>query len=211
MTKFDDDSFGSRLRAIRSLRGLTQPGLAELCGWESQGRISNYERDEREPKLADIMRLARALNVDPVYLQYGGESPSEYIIDQNSKQEASSSVVWIDGYDNEKSYAISREWLESFNLAVPTTRAIVTQEESNTAKIAPGDTVLLDMSAVTVIDGRFYYFCVAGEYFLRMLFKEPGKKFRASSYNNEPQFRDFYIDAEDIEIIGRATARIGSL
>jgi transcriptional regulator with XRE-family HTH domain len=41
--------------------GLTQEDLAYRCGWDSQGRISNYERDLRTPGWEDLERISNAL------------------------------------------------------------------------------------------------------------------------------------------------------
>jgi len=50
-------TIGHRIREEREKSGLTQPQLAEACGWESQGRISNYENGLREPKLEDLKHI----------------------------------------------------------------------------------------------------------------------------------------------------------
>lgn len=56
-------SFGKRLSLARKNLKLTQPELARLCGWESQSRISMYERDQREPSNRELVRLADILGV----------------------------------------------------------------------------------------------------------------------------------------------------
>ncbi len=62
-------NFSERLRHARQQRGLSQAGLARLCGL-SQSAISNYEsgarRDARE-----ILDLAKALNVSAQWLKSG--------------------------------------------------------------------------------------------------------------------------------------------
>jgi len=55
-------AFGKRLKAARNHAKLSQPELAKACGWDSQSRLSNYERGERTPSLDDIDKLAKALN-----------------------------------------------------------------------------------------------------------------------------------------------------
>lgn len=52
---------GKIIRAARKDAGLTQMQLAEACKWESQSRISGYERGEREPSMEDISVMAKAL------------------------------------------------------------------------------------------------------------------------------------------------------
>lgn len=69
------ETIGQRIKRARLEAGLTQPELAKRCGWDSQGRISNYERDLREPKRGDLEAIARALNVGVSWL-WNGDSIS---------------------------------------------------------------------------------------------------------------------------------------
>jgi transcriptional regulator with XRE-family HTH domain len=55
---------------------MTQGDLAVQCGWvedpvEGQSRISNYERNERQPTLGDIIKIAEILKVDAAQLAFG--------------------------------------------------------------------------------------------------------------------------------------------
>jgi transcriptional regulator with XRE-family HTH domain len=56
--------FGRRVRSRREGLGLTQEGLGELAGlhWTYVGSI---ERGERNLSLLNVLRLAKALKVDP--------------------------------------------------------------------------------------------------------------------------------------------------
>lgn len=67
-------TIGERIRAARKQRKLTQEALAQLCGWESQTRVSHYEVGRRTPDIVDIETLAAAMQVSPVELLYGNES-----------------------------------------------------------------------------------------------------------------------------------------
>ncbi len=42
---------------------MSQAGLAKACGWASQSRVGNYERDTREPTLEDIALMAKVIGV----------------------------------------------------------------------------------------------------------------------------------------------------
>lgn len=64
---------GKRIKQKRTEKGLSQEALADLCGWESRTRISNYEHGISEPKLADFKRLAKALKVKAAWLAFGDE------------------------------------------------------------------------------------------------------------------------------------------
>lgn len=57
------ETLGIRIKRLRNKKGISQQALAGLCGWSSQSRIGNYERDTREPSLADLQLLAPALDV----------------------------------------------------------------------------------------------------------------------------------------------------
>lgn len=57
------NTLGSRIAHYRKQKGLSQQALANECGWESQSRIGNYERDTREPSFEDLRRIAKALEV----------------------------------------------------------------------------------------------------------------------------------------------------
>jgi SOS-response transcriptional repressor LexA len=65
---------GERIRAARIAKGLTQAQLGAACGWgDSQSRVGNYERGEREPAGSDYIAMAKVLSVTPAYLQFGEE------------------------------------------------------------------------------------------------------------------------------------------
>ncbi|MFC0268548.1 LexA family protein [Kushneria aurantia] len=65
------ETVGQRIKKARLLRGVTQPELARMCGWESQGRISNYERGLREAKRTDLEKIARALDLNVAWVWTG--------------------------------------------------------------------------------------------------------------------------------------------
>lgn len=60
-------TFGETLRKIRLEQGASQDDLSRLSGVD-RSAISNYERGLREPNLRSIVRLARALKIDPAAL-----------------------------------------------------------------------------------------------------------------------------------------------
>ena len=62
--------FGSNLRALREARTLTQEALAALAGFD-RSYVGGVERGERNPTLAAITRLARALETPPSSLFAG--------------------------------------------------------------------------------------------------------------------------------------------
>lgn len=63
---------GSKLRAIRSLRGITQAELASRAGI-SQTAIAEYEKDKRELRSGTVRKLCEALGVKVTYSIDGTE------------------------------------------------------------------------------------------------------------------------------------------
>ena len=59
--------FGERLRELRSERNLSQERLAELAGLD-RNYIGQIERAERNVALVNIVRIAKALDLEPAEL-----------------------------------------------------------------------------------------------------------------------------------------------
>ena len=64
MKRNEEIAFGANLRRLRLESGLTQERLGELCDLH-RVYISSVERGERNVSLVNILKLAKALGVDP--------------------------------------------------------------------------------------------------------------------------------------------------
>lgn len=60
-------SIGSRIKAARRRKGLTQEQLAQQCG-VTKGAISNYENDVSTPDVEKLSAIMECLGVDPNYI-----------------------------------------------------------------------------------------------------------------------------------------------
>lgn len=63
---------GSKLRAIRALRGITQADLAEKAGI-SQTAVAEFEKDKRDLRTSTVVKLCEALGVQVTYKVDGTE------------------------------------------------------------------------------------------------------------------------------------------
>ncbi|MFC9966286.1 helix-turn-helix domain-containing protein [Nocardia ignorata] len=66
----------ANLRAARARSGITQEELARRSG-VSANAITRYERGVRDPRVGQLVRLARALHVLPSSLIDNVDNPSE--------------------------------------------------------------------------------------------------------------------------------------
>ncbi len=66
------ETIGARLRTIRTRRFLTQEELAKASGIQvvTISRIEN-DRQESQPRLATIRKIAAALDIDAEWLMFG--------------------------------------------------------------------------------------------------------------------------------------------
>lgn len=70
-------NIGGKIRQARERAGLSQPELAELCGWGyNQGRISHYETNRRSPSIDDLLAICGALGLSLDQLVYGDQLPA---------------------------------------------------------------------------------------------------------------------------------------
>ena len=58
---------GDRLKNLRTLNALTQAELADRAGLTTAA-VARLERNESEPHMSTLRKLARALGVDPAEL-----------------------------------------------------------------------------------------------------------------------------------------------
>lgn len=65
--KFDMEGLGSRLRALREARGLSQYALDEAAGL-TRGMVGHYEVGRRTPELAVLVAIAETLKADLYWL-----------------------------------------------------------------------------------------------------------------------------------------------
>ena len=59
---------GEKIKKARKAKGLTQEQLGELVGFQSQSPIAQWELGIRIPKLETIVKISRALQINPLEL-----------------------------------------------------------------------------------------------------------------------------------------------
>jgi len=89
-------SLGTRLRAIRDERGLSQRELAHRSGL-SANAISLIERDENSPSVSTLQSLATALNVKMSYFFEDEEPEAVLLVKPDERPAIASKGVKIEG------------------------------------------------------------------------------------------------------------------
>ena len=77
MTNVVCESIGTRVGVLMRDRGLSQKELAGLVG-VTEAAMSRYLKNDREPKIDVVAKLARALHTTTDFLIYGDVQESEF-------------------------------------------------------------------------------------------------------------------------------------
>ena len=94
---------GSKLRAVREERGLSQRELAQHAGI-STNAVSLIERDENSPSVSTLQNLAAALNVKMSYF-FDDHAPTQILhVKAENRPAISSKGVQIEGLDGKLNY-----------------------------------------------------------------------------------------------------------
>jgi phage repressor protein C with HTH and peptisase S24 domain len=173
-------------------------------GWgEGNSRIGNYASDKREPSLADIEQMAKALGVSKEWLafdsgQMNSTPTEESVIPFHHDMRASAGPgAYNDAGVSEKglkfqNWSLSRRKLSSSNL-----HAWVVSGTSMAPYIPDRSTIVFDVSDKEVHDGCIYVINWGGDTFVKRLYKELDGRIRVVSDNaSDPSNRDRLTDPE---------------
>ena len=70
-------TFGERVLALRTEKGMTQDELAIAVGYKSRSTIAKIEAGERDPHQSMIAAIAKALDTTPAYLMGWEDEPEK--------------------------------------------------------------------------------------------------------------------------------------
>jgi phage repressor protein C with HTH and peptisase S24 domain len=222
-------TLGSRIAHYRKLAGLSQEGLAKACGWASQSRVGNYERDTREPTLDDVAKMARVMRISPdrLLLADSERPPVEsnaYLLGMMSAWDGDTPL-----HDDEVAIPLFKEVEMAagggatevievpgrlLRFAKSTLREAGVQEanaacatitgRSMERLIMDGATIGIDRGTTNIIDGEIYAFDQDGMLRVKYLYRLPGGGIRVRS-ENDAEFPDEILSSEEfagVRVIG---------
>lgn len=221
---------GKRIKALREEQRLSQVELARRCGWDTQSRIGNYEQDIREPKLADLELVAKALGITLQELMFGGQgeasSPVGRVVEWEDQEDlAEDGYVFVQHYDlnlsagcgaiawvvHEKNpLAFRTRYMQAKGYNPDNLKALYVKGDSMEPYLVDGDTVVIDIEDTQPKDGQVYAVCFDDEWYIKRIFKVPGGGLMLHSDN--PRYREIEVSPERgdlIRIFGRVVWRGG--
>nr|WP_294864371.1 S24 family peptidase [uncultured Pseudogulbenkiania sp.] len=219
---------GKRLKELRVEKGISQPDLAKLCGWDSQSRISQYETDKREPSLSDMEKLAAALGTTVKTLLFDDDTngPLGRVIAYDEEDDLKGDYVFVDRYDlklsagcgsmawvvHEKDpLAFRSRFIQARRLDPRNLKAMYVRGDSMESYLQDGDTVMIDIGDTTIVDGEVYAVCYDDEWYIKRLYKTPGGGLLLHS-DNSTKHPDKPVTPEQAELVrvfGRVVWRGG--
>lgn len=223
------ETLGSRLKALRRQRNLTQQKIADALG-VSKTSVIYWEKDENVPKHESLIALARTLGTTTEWLLSGVGVPEKSNADiakmevgiYQAGDPVPDGYVAIDYYDDvyvsagngylnlekpsNNKMLFPVDLIKECNVEPATTKVIHVRGESMFPKLKDGQAISIDMSARTIYDGEIYAFQVGDDTKIKYLFNwnDEGKGgFKAVSANSDKnQFPDEYYSPSRIESEG---------
>lgn len=226
------ETLGKRIARLRAATGLSQTALAAACGWENgQARIGNYEHDKREPGIADLRALAKALGTTLIELIEGvspqaaeqagthGYTPAaqDYaLVPQYTAQGAAGNGQMNDHVEVKGGLVFKRAWLTRMGLRERNLHVIYVLGHSMEPTVCDGDVVLLDESQTTPRDGKIFVILKGdGELIIKRLIQAVTGGWLIRSDNDDKRaYPDQPIsdtDIDHLQIVGRVVWHGGAL
>lgn len=223
------ETLGSRLKALRRQRNLTQQKIADALG-VSKTSVIYWEKDENVPKHESLTALAKTLGTTTEWLLDGVAVPEKSNADiakmevgiYQAGDPVPDGYVAIDYYDDvfvsagngylnlekpsNNKMLFPVDLIKECNVQSSATKVIHVRGESMFPKLKDGQAISIDMSAKTIYDGEIYAFQVGDDTKIKYLFNwnDEGKGgFKAVSANpDKNQFPDEYYSPSRIESEG---------
>ncbi len=220
-------SLADRVKMSRERLGLIQEDLAKACNI-SQNAIHKIEAgDTKKPR--NLLELARALNVDPHWLQTGegdyNSCPDVDIIEKDkdysdshvsislydiklSAGNGSAVIEWIPRKSDEP-LLFRSAWFKVKRLYPDNCKAMYVRGNSMSPVLEDWDTVIVDISDTDIIDGEVYALTYKNNFYIKQVVRT-GNNIDLISFNTA--YAPIVITEEDLpylQVIGRKVWRGG--
>lgn len=204
----ESDEFTLRLKTLVAAEGSVS-ALAKKAGISHSGLLRYLAGGDPSRKV--LVALSQAANVDLTWLATGlGERhqglPKQSLTllplyDSASTSHGDLRSAAPTGKSTLTELAFCRAWLNRNGLDYTHLKALTMQGDSMAPSIAPGDTLLIDITRTGVVCGKIYVIEDSGNLLLRRIQLEVGNRLRLVSDN--PAYRAFDLAAPELSVIGQ--------
>lgn len=222
------ETIHTRIRQMRQQKGWTLQQLGDAVGVTAQA-VKHWEDESNKvvPRAKRLEKIAEALGVNPVWLQFGSEtllpehSPVAVQEDNqnpdthheigfyNYKLSAGSgNFVWINNH-KEDPLLFRQRWFAAKRLSPENLRGMYIRGDSMEPELKDWDTVLIDISDLDIADGEIYAFVFKEKFYIKRIRQtEDGLLLLSSNPDYEPMTVSF-DNADKFQLLGRMVWRGG--
>ncbi|MEN2424706.1 LexA family transcriptional regulator [Chromobacterium vaccinii] len=213
------DTLGKRIAKARIAKGLSQGQLAELLHWSGQSRVGNYERDQREPTLEDINRIASIVGVSAKELIFGPDAnDNQTVIQVTSSNDSYVYVAMTKPRQTQKGIdlqpislpplAIAKDQKAGLNEHTRGLAALSAPiDDGMSPYISPGDVIVVDTSDTEPEDGGIYLIALNGKCLIRKLYTSADSIILRSFTHPDKAILEH--DRSQLQIMGKVAYRAG--
>jgi SOS-response transcriptional repressor LexA len=173
-------TIGNRIKLARKRLRLTQAKVAARTSDQvKQNMVSDYEHDLYAPGDANLLVLADALDVSPVWLKFGlnDSSAGAELVEHRKPIKQAPFVDWVEAgrfADTSDPYPIGGiDGTVAVSSDSDTLIALRVTGNSMDREFKPGTVIIVDYSRKELIDGRFYVFRIGGQATLKRWREDP--------------------------------------
>lgn len=207
-------TFGKRLRESIHKKDWTQAAFAEALEVSSQ-TVQQWLKDDNYPTVANVLRIAEILGVSPAWLLFGETGSSddllvavpEYDIDFSCGNGAS----LFEDRDITRLVYYLRAWFVENQINPARAVRVRIKGDSMKPFLWEGDSALLHLGEIQIVDGGVYAFGIDDDLFIKRLALVPGVGLQVISDNPEyaPQILETDRFADRLRIFGRVRDKSG--
>lgn len=211
----DSATLGQRITAAINASGMRQADIAKALGvtpqavysWMQTGRVAKGWL----PKLARLLDRPVEYFLEEKYqlpaerpkersAEDAGSLTTEFMLVPVYDVDAAAGAGAVNHSDQARSMVcFRRDWLREAGLHAQHLAVIRARGDSMLPRIADGDSLLVDMSKRTPVDGRVYVLRVSDELRCKRLVRRADGAWVIRSDNAGPQYRDETIDEEGLK------------
>ncbi|ERE07200.1 XRE family transcriptional regulator [Pseudogulbenkiania ferrooxidans] len=205
---------GARIKTERNKQRLVLKDISEKLGWQHTSRLSQYERNEREPTLGVLEQIADVMGISLQTLLFGEELKQKQVTSLDTDDFILTPLCTLTCKDGLPSWNASSTYIpisKATHQSSPTSqqylRAIQVENDQMEPYLQKGDIAILDTTDQTIADGSVYLLGYSETWSIRRIYTSPDGGLILSADN--PKHPAMQASRPSIAILGRIIWRGG--